>query len=271
VPPIVSLLSDFGPSDVYAGVCEAVILAIAPDARVVHLSHGVPRQGVAQGARMLLEAIAYVPVGVHVAVVDPGVGSARRPLVIESGDGRRFVGPDNGLLLPAAEHCGGIAAAYEITEARLLLPHRSATFHGRDVFAPVAAHLAVGLEAGAVGPPVRSEALVRLPPDEPPEIRDGRMVVSCLHVDVFGNCSLGARSSDVDAAGLAMHASVRVLVDGRERGSARRGRVFADVPPGGLVLYEDSRGAAALGVNGGDAARRLGIEAGTRVTLERGA
>ncbi|MDX6571655.1 MAG: hypothetical protein QOC86_811, partial [Gaiellales bacterium] len=128
---LVTILSDFGTRDTYAGVVEGAILHVAPDARVLHLTHGVPRGDVAQGARALADAVPHVPVGVHLAVVDPGVGTDRRALVLTSGDGRQFVGPDNGLLVAAAERCGGVAAAHALA----VPPAAAPTFHGRDVFA----------------------------------------------------------------------------------------------------------------------------------------
>ena len=249
-------------------MCEAVIAGIAPSARVVHLSHGVPRRSVAHGARMLAEAIPYVPVGVHVAVVDPGVGSGRRAVVLVSADDRRFVGPDNGLLVRAAERCGGVEAAHEIANEALVLPDRSATFDGRDVFAPVAAHLALGVALEAVGPALDPASLVRTDVIAA-RVEAGEVHTHCEHVDGFGNLSLGASSGDLDAAGFEARAPVRVLVAGERRGVALRARTFADVSLGELVLYEDSRGAAAIAVNGGDASRWLGCTAGDGVTLQR--
>ena len=144
---LVTLLSDFGTRDTYAGVVEGAILRVAPDARVLHLTHGVPPGDIAAGARALADAVPHVPVGIHVAVIDPGVGTDRRALVLQSADGRLFVGPDNGLLVAAAERSGGIEAAHELA----VPPDASPTFHGRDVFAPAAGRLALGERAGRAG------------------------------------------------------------------------------------------------------------------------
>src|SRR3954470_17253660 len=138
----VTFLSDYGAGDEFAGVVEGVIARLAPDARLIHLGHGVPPQDVRTGARRLARALPYVPAGVHLAVVDPGVGGARRGLAIRAGD-RWLVGPDNGLLVPAAEALG-IEEVVDVGESEWRLQPVSATFHGRDVFAPVAAHLARG-------------------------------------------------------------------------------------------------------------------------------
>src|SRR5919204_511040 len=150
----VTFLSDFGLQDEFVGTCHGVIKQIAPDVQIIDLTHGIPPQNVLHGALVLAKALEYVPLGVHLAVVDPGVGTARRPLVLEDADGRLYVGPDNGLLVPAAEAGGGIAAAHELANPRYALERVSRTFHGRDLFATGAAALAVARrfpEAEVVG------------------------------------------------------------------------------------------------------------------------
>src|SRR3954451_11809384 len=139
--PVITFLSDYGPGDEYVGVVHGAIASIAPDARVIDLGHGVPPQDVRTGARRLARALPYVPAGVHLAVVDPGVGGARRALALRAGE-RLLVGPDTGLLGRAAERCGGVAGAVDVGASRGRLEPVSATFHGRDVFAPVAGRLA---------------------------------------------------------------------------------------------------------------------------------
>ena len=260
--PLVTLLSDFGTRDTYAGVVEGAILRVAPEARVLHLTHGVPPGDIAAGARALADAVSHVPAGVHVAVVDPGVGTDRRALVLESADGRVFVGPDNGLLVPAAERCGGIPAAYELA----VPPDASPTFHGRDVFAPAAGRLALGEPPGALGEPADPGGLVRLTLAGA-TVDSGLLRAPCVHVDRFGNCALAADASDLEGAGLVAGSAVAVAVRGMPRGAAQRGRTFADVPPGALVVLVDSAGAAALCINGGDAARELRLAVGDDVEL----
>ncbi len=139
---IVSFLSDFGLEDDFVGVCRGVIKRISPETEVIDLTHGIAPQNILQGALVLRATLRYMPVGVHLAVVDPGVGGKRRAVALRSGDGRLFVGPDNGLLVPAAESAGGIEAARELKSDDHRLHPVSRTFHGRDVFAPAAAHLA---------------------------------------------------------------------------------------------------------------------------------
>jgi S-adenosyl-L-methionine hydrolase (adenosine-forming) len=259
---LVTLLSDFGTRDTYAGVVEGAILRVAPDARVLHLTHGVAPGDIAAGARALADAVPHVPVGIHVAVIDPGVGTDRRALVLRSADGRLFVGPDNGLLVAAAEHAGGIAAAHELT----VPPGASPTFHGRDVFAPAAGRLALGDPPSALGESVDLAGLVRLTLPGP-TVEFGLLRAPCVHVDRFGNCALAAAAAHLDGAGLVAGSAVAVAVRGLPRGAAQRGRTFADVPPGALVVLVDSAGAAALCINGGDAASELRLAIGDDVEL----
>ena len=158
---VICFLTDFGLQDDFVGTCHGVIARIAPDARVIDVTHGIPPTQVLQGALVLSSTLPYMPVGIHLAVVDPGVGGARRPLVIADRDGRMFVGPDNGLLLPAAER-GGIVEVRELANPDYALETISRTFHGRDLFAPAAAHLANGVPLTELGPPLHPDALVRL-------------------------------------------------------------------------------------------------------------
>ncbi len=245
---VVTFLSDYGPGDEYVGVVHGVIARIAPAVRVIDLGHGVPPQDVRTGARRLARALPYVPPGVHVAVVDPGVGGERRAVVLRAGD-RWLVGPDNGLLIDAAERLGGVSGAYDVGASPWRLDPVSATFHGRDVFAPVAAHLALGEEPDAEIDPA---SLVRLP-----ELRarreDGAVLSHVLEIDGFGNARLDAEPGD--------YASVA----GRPVASAR---TFGDVAPGELLLYADSDGGLALAVNGGSAAALLGLRAGGEIRLD---
>src|SRR5579885_3653028 len=163
---VVTFLTDFGLQDDFVGTCHGVIARIAPDAHVIDLTHGIPPQAVLQGAIVLHNTIRYMPVGVHLAVVDPGVGGDRRAIAVRTRDGRTFVGPDNGLLMLAAD-AAGVESAHELVDSRYRLESVSHTFHARDVFAPAAAHLAGGVELSDLGPPVEPESLVRLDVPEP--------------------------------------------------------------------------------------------------------
>ena len=189
---VITFLTDFGLQDDFVGTCHGVIATIAPDARVIDVTHGVRPGHVLQGALVLANTLPYMPAGVHLAVVDPGVGGSRRALALRDGEGRLYVGPDNGLLLPAAERFGGVVEAHELANAEYSLQPVSRTFHGRDLFSPAAAHLAAGVELGRLGPPVGPEELVRL---ELPQLEVGqnRLRAVAVMVDRFGNVALNLR------------------------------------------------------------------------------
>src|ERR671934_768903 len=163
----VTFLSDFGLEDEFVGTCHGVIKRIAPEVQIIDITHGIPPQNVLHGALVLAKTLEYMPVGVHLAVVDPGVGSARRPLALRDREGRLYVGPDNGLLVPAVERFGGVDAAHELPNPAYALEPVSRTFHGRDLFSPAAAHLALGVALEELGPPLDAEALARLDLPEP--------------------------------------------------------------------------------------------------------
>ena len=257
----ITFLSDYGTADEFVGVVHAVIARQAPEARVIDLAHGIPRHGVLQGALTLARALPFAPRGVHLAVVDPGVGAARRAVALQTADEERLlVGPDNGLLLPAAERFGGIAAAVEISASPWRLEPVSATFHGRDVFAPVAARLAAGAPLAEAGTPLEPVELVRI--DLPrPRREEGALIAHVMVIDGFGNVQLDARPGDLGAR---LGREVEV---GEDR-TARYLRTFADAEAGELLLYEDAAGMLALAVNGGVAATDLGgLAPGDEVSL----
>ena len=260
----ITFLTDFGLDDDFVGTCHGVIKRIAPDAGIIDITHGIPPQRVLQGALVLRNTIDYLPIGVHLAVVDPGVGSSRRPLVLEDRTGRLYVGPDNGLLVPAAE-CAGIAAAHEIANPAYALESVSRTFHGRDLFAPAAAHLALGVPAEELGPPLGSDALVRLDLPEP-VLDDGRASATVLYVDRFGNMQLNLTRVHLDAVGVVPGTRIEVAVGG-ERYFATAARTFGDARPGEIVLYEDSYRNVALAINRGSAAQMFAVDAGQPVEL----
>ncbi len=274
--PTISFLSDYGPGGAFVGVCHGVIARICPQARVIDIAHDIPRHDIRAGAVTLRNALRFMPVGVHIAVVDPGVGGERRALAVRSADGRILVGPDNGLLLPAAQQHGGIVEAIQIDDSPWRLQPLSATFHGRDLFAPVAAHLACGAPLAPAGQQLDPAALVdlELPASRrvaAPSGAGDALLVTALIVDDFGNVALGATGAELDGL-LASHdrrdAPPAVALELRgERHVARRGGTFADVAPGELLIYEDSDGALALALNGGDAARSLGIAAGDELRI----
>src|SRR5579884_534643 len=194
--PVITFLSDYGVRDDFVGVCHGVIARICPAAKVIDLTHGISRHDVRAGAVTLQGALPYLPAGVHLAVVDPDVGAARRAVAMRLADERLLVGPDNGLLSLAADQAGGVIEAVDIAQSRFRLEPVSATFHGRDIFAPVAAHLAAGAALAEAGEPCDPEGLTRLRLPEP-TMADGLLIAHALYVDRFGNVGLNVGHEDL--------------------------------------------------------------------------
>lgn len=260
----ITFLSDFGLKDDFVGTCHGVMKRIAPEAQIIDITHGIPPQAVLQGALVLANTIGFMPVGVHLAIVDPGVGGPRRPIVLRDEDDRTYVGPDNGLLLPAASRVG-IAAAHELANPDYALETISRTFHGRDLFSPAAAHLARGAALDELGPPVDPESLVRL---DLPElvVTDGGIVATLLYVDSFGNIALNLTRDDVEGLGIVAGARVELELSG-ERYYAVMARTFADARPGDVILYEDSYKNMSLAISRGSAARMLHAAPGQAIQI----
>jgi S-adenosylmethionine hydrolase len=252
----ISLTTDYGIVDGFAAACHGVIARIAPDVRVIDVTHLVPPGDVARAAAVLGQTVPHLPPAVHVAVVDPGVGTSRRGLALGT-PGGVLVGPDNGLLPWAADALGGIDTAVELTNEDWFLGDVSRTFHGRDIFAPVGARIAAGAALGDAGSPVDPSTVVRLP-DPVVTVGDGWLEAEVVTVDRFGNVQLAA--SGTMLAGL----GPELVVCGVR---ARRGTTFADAAPGGLVVFEDSAGRVAIAVNGGRAVVVLSVTPGDVVRL----
>jgi S-adenosyl-L-methionine hydrolase (adenosine-forming) len=263
----VTFLTDFGLQDDFVGTCHGVIKRIAPEVQVIDITHGIPPRAIVQGALVLANTVPYMPVGVHLAVVDPGVGGPRRALALRDAEGRAYVGPDNGLLLPAAERAG-IAEAHEIVNPEYALSPVSRTFHGRDIFAPAAAHVANGLALAALGPPIDPTALVRLELPQP-EVRANRIGASILYIDAFGNMQLNLTREHLEQADVQPGARLELEVAG-QRYYAIAARTFSDARTGDLILYEDSYGNVAVAMNRGNAAEMLSARAGQglRINLD---
>ena len=255
---LVTFLTDFGLQDDFVGTCHGVIKRIAPDAQIIDVTHGIRPGRILQGALVLANALPYMPPGVHLAVVDPGVGGSRRPLALRDAEGRLHVGPDNGLLLPAAERFGGVAEVVELANPAYALPSVSRTFHGRDLFSPAAAHLAAGVPLGELGPPIDPEELIHLEVPQA-EVGHSRIRATVLGVDRFGNVALNFTRAELDEAGVVP--GMRVEIDaGGDRYYAVAARTFGDARPGDLLLYEDSYRNVAVAVSRGSAAELLGVE-----------
>lgn len=262
---IVTLLTDYGYVDEFAGVCRGVILGICPDCTVVDVTHGIPRHDVRRGALALRASLPHMPPGVHVAVVDPQVGTERRALALRCEDGRLLVGPDNGLLSLAWERFGGVVEAVDISRSSHRLEPVSATFHGRDIFSPVAARLAAGAEPADAGELVDPAGLVVLELPRPWVDREG-VTAHALAIDGFGNVSLDVGHGELAGTGLALGRTITVKAGGA---SHRAGFVssFADVSEREMLLYEDAHRALAIAVNRGDAAATLGVRVDDEIRL----
>jgi S-adenosylmethionine hydrolase len=266
IPGVIGFLSDYGLKDEFVGVCHGVILARCPGARVIDLTHEIPRHDVRAGAIVLRGSLGYMPAAVHLAVVDPGVGTgSRRAVAMRTAEGRLLVGPDNGVLFPAAESLGGIAEAVDVGDSPERLEPVSSTFHGRDIFAPVAAALAAGAALADVGVPLDPHGLLHL---ELPSARleSGTLTAHVLLCDAFGNLTLNASPAQLASLPVAPGGTLAVRSAAGEH-AARHARAFADVPEGELLIYEDSHGGLALAVNRGSAATLLGAGRGDELLV----
>jgi S-adenosylmethionine hydrolase len=263
----ISLLTDYGYEAGFVGTLHAVAFRIAPGATVIDLDHAIPPGNVLLGALRLERLARYLPRGIHVGVVDPGVGGTRRPVAIEAG-GQVFVGPDNGLLVWGAEACGRLEAAVVLDNEEFFLVDRAQTFDGRDVFVPVAANLALGRALSAVGSSIDPESLSRV---ERPFMLlrpDGSFAAEVIQVDGFGNVQLAADARTVTALGLRPGDRV-VIENGTERADVTFGSTFSDVSPGASVLLVDSDGQLAVSVNRGRADALIPAVPGARLSVRR--
>jgi S-adenosyl-L-methionine hydrolase (adenosine-forming) len=252
----ISLTTDYGTFDGFAAACHGAIARIAPDVRVIDITHHVPPADVARGAAVLAQTAPHLPHSVHVGVVDPGVGTSRRGIAVATPRGV-LVGPDNGLLAWAADALGGIDTAVELTNKDWFLGDVSRTFHGRDVFAPAAARIALGAPLSDAGPAVDPASVVRLP-DPVVAVGDGWLEAEVVTVDRFGNVQLAAGGGMLSGLG------PELMVGGMK---ARRAQTFGEAGPGELIVFEDSAGRVALAINGGRAVVILSVRPGDIVRI----
>jgi len=272
--PVITLLTDFGPDGAPA-VCRGVMLGIAPDAQIVDISHNVRKYAIRDGAFLLAFALPWMPIGVHVGVVDPGVGTARRPIGLLTGRGDVLIGPDNGLLPAAAQALGGLVEARALENRALMLADISSTFHGRDIFSPMAAHVAAGVAFASVGPVVDPATLVSI--DFPqPVVSPGSLETTILFIASFGNLHLAGGGEDMTAAFGAIEPGMqfRVTFGGHDGVREREetvpwARTFGEIPQGEAMLYEDSSGRLGFADNQSSAASRLGAVVDQQLRIRR--
>ena len=263
----ITFLSDYGLEDEFVGVCRGVVKRFAPDVEILDIAHGIPPQDVAAGATVLAQAVRYMPTAVHLAIVDPGVGTPRRAVVIETGSGSPLVGPDNGVLSLAAEALGGATRAFAITNESLFLEAPSRTFHGRDIFAPVAARIALGMDLQEAGPAVPVDQLIRI--EMPPaKVDDDHIHARVVQIDHFGNLQLNFGRSELEGIGVILGDETEVRVGGRSF-KAPYSQAFSEVKKGGLILLEDSHRHLTIAVNMGNARDALEARRGDPVIIAR--
>jgi hypothetical protein len=275
-----SFLTDYGLDDGFVAACHGVAARIAPDATIIDVTHLVPPGDIRRGAAVLAQTVPYLPPAVHVAVVDPGVGTARRGVAVAAGESV-FVGPDNGLLSWAVTAAGGAARAVSLTNRALWLDRAAATFHGRDIFMPAAAHLARGTELAAAGEEIDVASLVMLPPPRrrvrggnpagtgaggTPAAADAIAEGEVLTVDRFGNVQLSIAAADAVTIGLQPGGTAVISAGGRRLVLPYR-EMFGAVAPGEVLAFTDSAGLMSIAVNGGNAAQQLSLRPGTAVSV----
>jgi S-adenosylmethionine hydrolase len=256
--PFVSLTTDFGAA--YSGICAGVVHSIVPDATVLVLSDQVTKYAIVEGALLLGQGLPYLPIGVHVGIVDPGVGTRRHPIALETRRGDLLVGPDNGMLTPAAGKLGGIVRSHRLDNPDYRLAEVSTTFHGRDIFAPAAGHLALGVDLARLGPSVEPRPL-----DLPTAgVGPGRLDAQVLYEDEFGSLILGAGREDLAAAFGPLEYGAALAV-GEVRVTYQE--TFGAVALGEPLLWIDSSGALGLAVNQGSAARLFELGVGSIIHI----
>ncbi len=263
----VTFLSDYGLDDVFVGVCKGVLARVAPHVRILDVCHLIAPQDVVHGATALASAVPYLPVGIHLGLVDPLREETVRGIAVRCADGSVFVGPDNGVLSMAWQQAGGATAAYELTNEDLWGTAATRSFRGRDVFAPVAGHLANGVDLAEVGPQLDLGGLVRLAVPQP-TVDEDHVHAEIVSVDHFGNLALNCRRSDLEAAGIVLGDTVEVRAQGRSHNVPFRPSV-GDLVPGRLGVCEDSFRSVILAVNRGHAATSLRIGRGDPVVVAR--
>jgi len=265
VKPIITFLSDFGLSDEWVGVCKAVMIKISPEARILDISHQIPSFDVKKGALVLASALPFMPRSVHLAVVDPGVGTERRGIVIEARRGDFLVGPDNGLLIPAAIKLAGIKNIVEITNEKYFSTPISPTFQARDIFAPVAAYLANGVSMKEFGPAIKRDSLVKAPWGKPKVLKD-RIEAEVIDLEKFGTIRFNCTRKELNKLGIDYGDRVKVRWADKEL-TLPFVKTFGEVAVGEALLLIDSSDFLCLAINQGEAASQFGLKVGERVAL----
>ena len=261
----ITLTSDFGVQSQGVGIMEAVALQINPDAHVIHLMHGLPDFDLFCASRTM-ETLNYIPQGFHVCVVDPGVGTKRKPIIIETGRGDFLIGPDNGVLIPATRFLGGIKKAVEITNEKYMLHPISPVFHGRDIFTPAAAYLSKGVKIEEFGKSVGTEELARAPYDEC-EVKYGKITSKIISINKFGSVHLNIMHEAWDASGVKLNDKIKIYFKGRSI-TLPFATTFGDVEKGEPLILKDDYGRIEAAINQGSFSKKYGVKIGEQALIE---
>jgi S-adenosyl-L-methionine hydrolase (adenosine-forming) len=263
---LITLTTDFGVDDPGVAAMKGVIHGVADGVTVVDVTHGVPAFDIRRGALEMTRALPWFPPSVHVGVVDPGVGSERRGVVVRTGRGDLLVGPDNGLFDLVAEQLGGVVEVFELIEPRYRLADTTAVFHWRDVFAPAAAHLVNGVEPSAFGPEIEELVPLSLPEAA---VGDGVLETAVLFVDTYGNVKLAGYPNDLAAAMGGEIPGVMTVTIGAGQHRIRWAATFSDVEPGSPMLIDDEDGRLCLACNQANAAEIFSVTPDYPVSIQR--
>ncbi len=263
---VVTLTSDFGVQSQGVGNMEGVIAQIAPNARIIHLMHGLPSFDIRSGARTM-EVIRYMPVGFHVCVVDPGVGTSRKPIIIQVGRGDYLIGPDNGVLLPAVRVLGGHKKVVEITNPELMVLPVSPIFHGRHIFAPAAAHLAKGIRIEKFGVELSFDKLVPAPYKEA-EFKNNGFKAEVININKFGSLNLNILHEDWDKLNVLLNEFIIVSFGGKKI-KMKFVETFGQVKINESLILKDDYGRIEIAINLGDFARVHKVRVGDNFLIRK--
>jgi len=261
---LITLSSDFEKQSHGVGHMEAVIHRINPAAKVIHLKHGIPGFDITEAARTM-ETVYYIPVGYHVCIVDPGVGTKRKAVIIKVKRGDYFIGPDNGCLMTAPRLLGGIEKAVEITNKKYMILPVSPIFHGRHIFAPAAAYLSKGVEMEEFGPVINTAELARAPYEEA-VVNNGKIEATIIHINIFGSLNLNILQEELDKLGLEINDKIEMRIKNKKI-IMPFVNTFGDVPEGKPLIMKDDYRRIEIAVNKGSFAKKYGVKAGDKVTI----
>ena len=265
--PLITLTSDFGVQSQGVGIMEAVALEINPDAYLLHLMHGLPDFDLFYAARTM-ETVNYLPVGFHVCVVDPGVGTKRKPIIIKTGRGDYLIGPDNGVLIPATRFLGGIKKVVEITNERYMRKPVSPVFHGRDIFTPAAAYISKGVKIWEFGKELNPKNLAKAPYEEAEANKD-YIHAKIISINKFGSLHLNIRHAAWDKFNVKLGNGVYVILKNKKSIKIPFFKTFGDVPKGSPLIFKDDYGRMEIAINQGSFIKKHPVKTGEDAVIKK--